>query len=659
MSEKRLGLYLLVIYLFLALFLLPMFPHAGSANEMTRWATAASIVERGSFELSWTEPLIGSIADTAKVGNKYYSNKPPGIALLSVPFYAFTKLFVGEPNASNIRVSWFVMRFATSSLPLLLLGFWLWKRETNSFSLAILLFATPLFLYSTLFFSHVLVGVSLYFAFRLLFDEAEVAPKNLIIAGLLAGLAVLSEFPAIVAVVAFGIGLFFTNLKAKNLAYFIAGGIPAAVVLLIYNNALFGSPFSMSYQFESFGEWAKVAEKGFYGISFPSLENLFLILFSPSRGLFFYSPILLVAAYGLVTATNRKTPRYLVKCTIIAAAILFIGGHGAAHGGWAASARYLVFIIPFLLDSFFRNEVETPSLPLGLLFAVSLILSVTPALTYSFVPPEFNFPHNTFWKTLIFDEQWFTPTLLDLFVGNSILTIFPAVICFGLIVFLAAKFAKDSTKFLIGATAGIIICTVYFAYPIPDSFETTLRRATIAERYFKPENRLEILRKDAKDKQNWQNLAKIDAADWYISDATANAPNDFPYSNIKPAVESANKVVRRIPELQKSGKIAQAEELLRKSKEIYPFARCELSTNLAVIYYSTNRKDLALAELEQASTLVTKASTVFCSRSLFQLANLYKEMNQPEKASEKFKEFLDKTELSTDAEVKAMRQSSK
>lgn len=659
MSEKRLGLYFLAIYLFLALFLLPMFPHAGSANEMTRWATAASIVERGSFEVSWTEPLIGNIADTAKIGGKYYSNKPPGIALLSVPVYAVTKLFVGEPNATNIRVSWFLMRFATSSLPLLLLAFWLWKHEANPFSLAVLLFATPLFLYSTLFFSHVLVGVFLYLAFRLLFDEADVSPKNSIISGLLSGFAVVSEFPAIVAVVAFGIGLFFTPQKYKNLLYFIAGGIPFAVLLLIYNNALFGSPFSMSYQFESFGEWAKVSAKGFYGISFPSVENLFLILFSPSRGLFFYSPILLVSVYGLFTAKNRKTPRHLVKSAIILLAILFIGGHGAAHGGWAASARYLVFIVPFLLDSFFRNEEETPNLWLGILFAVSLILSVMPALTFSFVPPEFYFPHNTFWKTLLFTEHWFTPTLLDFFIGNGFLTILPAVICFGLIVFLLTKFAENSSRFLIGSIAGIVICGGYLIYPIPDSFETNLRRATIAERYFKPANRLEVLRKDAKEKQNWQNLATINAADWYINDATANAPNDFPYSGVKPLLESANKVIRRIPELQKQGKIAEAEQILLKSKENYPFARCELSTNLAVIYYSTNRKELALAELEQSSPLVTKASTVFCSRSLYLLANLYKEMNQPEKANEKFKEFLDKTEFSNEAEVKAMRQTIK
>ena len=59
---------LIAIYFGIAVYLLPMFPHGGSANELTRWATAASIVEKGSFDIAWTEPLIGPNVDTARVG---------------------------------------------------------------------------------------------------------------------------------------------------------------------------------------------------------------------------------------------------------------------------------------------------------------------------------------------------------------------------------------------------------------------------------------------------------------------------------------------------------------------------------------------------------------------------------------------------------------
>ena len=186
-----------------------MFPHGGSANELTRWATAVSLVERFSFEISETEDLIGKNVDTAKVGEFTYSNKAPGTAILAAPFYALTKIFIGEPNASNIRISWFVMRFAVETLPLFLLAFWLYRREADSFSLAALLFATPLFVYSLLFFSHVLVAVLIYFAFRLLYDKEFTTKRNCLLAGFLSGLAVISEFPAVFAVLIFGVGFVF------------------------------------------------------------------------------------------------------------------------------------------------------------------------------------------------------------------------------------------------------------------------------------------------------------------------------------------------------------------------------------------------------------------------------------------------------------------
>ena len=134
--EKNKGLWILAIYFFLGVYLLPMFPHGGSANELTRWATAASLVEKGSFEISWTEDLIGKNVDTARIGDKTYSNKPPGTAVLAAPFYALTRIFIGAPDASNIRISWFVMRFFLSTLPLIFLAFWLYKKDSDEVSIA-------------------------------------------------------------------------------------------------------------------------------------------------------------------------------------------------------------------------------------------------------------------------------------------------------------------------------------------------------------------------------------------------------------------------------------------------------------------------------------------------------------------------------------------
>lgn len=647
---------IIFIYIFLAVYLLPMFPHGGSANEFTRWATAASLIEKGSFEISWTEDLIGKNVDTAKVGERTYSNKAPGTAVIAVPFYALARLFVGEPDASNIRVSWFVMRFFISTVPLLLLAFWLYRKNVDELALSTLLFATPLFLYSLLFFSHVFVAVIVYFAFRLLYDdEREFSVRRCISAGLLSGLAVVSEFPAAFAVAVFGIGLFFTarENRTKRLLWFALGGLPFAALLLIYNNSLFGSPFSMSYAHESFPEWAEVAGRGVFGINFPTPYNFYLLLFSPSRGLLFYSPILILAVINFFKSPERGTLRHKIKIAAIVVSIVILCGHGAAHGGWAFGARYLIFIVPLLLDSFFDGEeTKFSNFWQGFLFTASFLLCVIPALTFPFAPPEFIFPHNNFWGLFLTGENWFTPNFGNVFGLRGALTLSPVAACFAAIFYLLYRAAEQPKKFAVGVVAGIALTGVYFFLPNLDDKESQLRRAAIAERFFKPANRLEKFRVS----NDLQTLKRVNDYEWIISDARGFAPNDFPYLEIKEPAKSATERMKEAIELQKAGKTPEAESMLQKGKNDLPFARCEFSTNLAVIYYTTARKDAALRELETIQPLINRASRPDCLRSQFLLGSLYEELNRSAESKKTFQMFLANTESATDADIKSLRQ---
>lgn len=633
-----------------------MFPHGGSANELTRWATAASLVEKSSFEISWTEDLIGKNVDTARVGDKIYSNKPPGTAVLAAPFYALTRLFTGAPDASNIRISWFVMRFFLSTLPLLFLALWLYNRDSDEISLAALLFATPLFVYSLLFFSHVLVAVLLYFAFRLLYDTERVFLRNCIAGGFLCGLAVTCEFPAIVPVAVFGGGLFFADRRNRfqNLSAFAIGGLPFAILLLIYNYAVFGSPFALSYAYESFPEWAEVAGQGVFGIGFPTLSNIYLLLFSPARGLFFYAPILFLPLVAFFTSRERKSVRHRVKIAAIVISVLVMCGHGAAHGGWAFGARYLVFIIPLMLDAFFDGEIfEFSNVWQGALFTISFLLCTIPILTFPFAPPEFKYPHNNFWGKFLFEENWFTPNLANVFgLSSSIWTIIPVTIALVAVLIILRRYARRPPRFTIGMFVGLILVGVYFALPNLDNAENRFRRATIAERYYRPENRLEIF----KATNNSQILQRISNFEWNIADARAFAPNDFPYLATRDFQMSPSAEFKKVTELQKQGKLAEAEAVLQKGKESFPFARCEFATNLAVIYYTTERKDLARTGLESVQQNVSPFSRPDCLRSQFLLGSLYREAGETDKANQTFQKFLANTNNTTDAEMKNFRQ---
>lgn len=656
--EKNKGLWLLAIYFFLAVYLLPMFPHGGSANELTRWATAASLVEKTSFEISWTENLIGKNVDTARVGDKTYSNKPPGTAVLAAPFYALTRIFIGAPDASNIRVSWFVMRFFLSTLPLLLLALWLYNRDTDEVSLAALLFATPLFVYSLLFFSHVLVAVLIYFAFRLLYDTERIFLRNCALAGILSGFAVICEFPAVVPVLVFGVGLIFADKRNENrwqnVFFFALGGSPFALFLLIYNYSVFGSPFALSYAYESFPEWAEVAGQGVFGIGFPTLSNIYLLLFSPARGLFFFAPVLLLPLVAFFTSRERKTWRHRVKVAAIVVSVLVLCGHGAAHGGWAFGARYLVFILPLMLDSFFDGEIyEFSNVWQGLLFTISFLLCTLPALTFPFAPPEFKYPHNNFWGKFLFYENWFTPNLANVFgIQSGVWTILPVLLALIAVLLILRRYARRPSRFTIGLFIGLILVGIYLALPNLDNDENRFRRATIAERYYKPADRLEIY----KASTGPQALRRVNDFEWTIADARAFAPNDFPYLATRDFKPSPSAEFRKIAELQKQGNVAEAEAVLQKGREDFPFARCEFATNLAVIYYTTNRQEMARQELENVQNMVNPASRPDCLRSQFLLGSLYREAGETDKANQTFQKFLLNTQNSNDAEIKNFRQ---
>jgi hypothetical protein len=552
------------------------------------------------------------------------------------------------------------MRIGISTLPLLLLAIWLYKRGADEFALATLLFASPLFIYSLLFFSHVFVAVAVYFAFRFLFDESEGSRGRFLLAGVLSGLAVISEFPAVFPVAVFAIGILFMDKRERvaRLGYFVLGGLPFAIFLLGYNNSLFGSPFSFSYAHETFPEWAEVANTGVFGIGFPTISNLFLLLLSPSRGLFFFAPLLVPGVVNFFVSAQRATLRHRVKVAAVLLTVLVMSGHAAAHGGWAFGPRYLVLIVPLLLDSFFDRELHPYSnLLLGVLFGVSLILCISPILTFPFAPPEFGSPHNDFWIPMLFQEGWYVPNLANV-VGapSSGWTLMPIVLALGGVIYVVSVGARQPRRFLLGLVVSVLLFTGYATIPLR-SAEDTFRRATIAERFFRPADRLTVFEQRAAAQKDYATLRRINDSRWIIADARAYAPDDFPYLTVRRLDPSPSKILRQALEMQKLADVSGAEKLLADAKTALPFANCEFATSLAVIYYTSDRKDKALQELESIQAMVNPASGPQCARSQYFLGSLYKEISRPTDAENTFQKFLSNTEGSTDPEIIGFRKS--
>lgn len=452
MDRNNSGAFLLFIYFLLAMYLLPIFFNGGSANDLTRWATTVSLVENNSFEISRTQNLTGGeFSDVTKLADgKIYSNKPPGISLLSAPFYAITRVIIGQPTRENVRTSWFVMRFIISSLPLLLLAVWLHSSEVDAYSLGILLFATPLFPYSLLYYSHVLVAVLVYLAFRLIYDARRVFPERCFWSGLLLGFSLLCEYSAIVPLIIFGIGLNFTEPRDRfrRVIFYMAGFAPFIFILAVYHQIIFGSPFAFVSHYE---------------LAYPTLSGVYQFLISPSHGLFFFSPVLIFSVFTFFDSEHSGFKRHRIKVATIVFTFIAVIGFAEKYSGEAVGARHLIIIIPLMLDSFFDGEIESyPSLWRGFLFAISILFCTIPLLTYPFAPTTLQFPHNSFWQPLLYENNWFLLTLANTFgLAQNIWTILPVMILLLFVIYFVWRDAKFLFRFGVGLLAGILLVANY------------------------------------------------------------------------------------------------------------------------------------------------------------------------------------------------------
>lgn len=458
MERSNSGIIILLLYLLVAVYMFPLFPDAGSANELTDWATAVALVENNSLNVKPVETLAGIKVSgpVESIGDGRYSTKAPGIALLSAPFYALTRIITGAPNPQNLVSSWFVLRVLFGTVPLFLLGFWLYNREIDSYSLAVLLFATPLLFYSLVFYSHVFVAILVYMAFRLLYDARRVFPETCFWAAAILGVAIACEYTAVIPAVILGFGLVFSESRDRfrRIVFFIAGIVPALLALAIFNYLVFGSPLAFLY---------------YADVAIPSLHALYLFLVSPSHGILVFSPVLLLGALALLGSNESGTARHNVKSATVLVTFILLSGIALKFGGDAVGPRHLILIMPLLLDSFFDGEIEEyPSLPRGVIFAVSFVFCALPILTYPFASPELQFPHNSFWMPLLIRDSAYAPTLANnLGFAVSIWTLMPALIALLAVPYLVWRDAKYPVRFGLGTLLGFTIVIAYlFSAPL-------------------------------------------------------------------------------------------------------------------------------------------------------------------------------------------------
>ncbi len=460
------------LYALLALLVVPVFPHFVSPNEMSRWATAAALVDLHTFEITPLLPLLGGTAfeDASEVNGRIYSNKAPGAAIVGLPAYGIARAVAGPPSAATMRTTGNAMRLLAATLPLLLLA-WAVARAAGTLgarperievTVLALLFATPLFAYGLLNFSHALTAAALFGAWVLLFVE-----RHDYGAGALIGLATISEYPCAIA------GAVLLLCAWRRAPRILAGALPFAVCLGVYNKLLFGSVFALSSGHERNVQFRSLARQGLFGIGLPEPGTLLRLLFDPARGLFVFAPILLVALAGLIRL-RRVLPSdaFLALLLVPAALLLFYSGYPNWHGGWSVGPRYLVPAIPFLL---FPLAFTATTVVEWIALGASVAAVVPLALTFPFADRSFAAPWSTLARPLLRDGL-VAPNLLHL-VGGPLAIAVP----FAIVVLALTVIAKRKMLFVLLGVA--IMFGMGACLPAP-TLTTRLRIGYIEEVYF-------------------------------------------------------------------------------------------------------------------------------------------------------------------------------
>jgi hypothetical protein len=400
------------------------FVGAPAWNQNSRFALTRALVEDRSARIDRFHETTG---DKAFAGEHWYTDKAPGTSWLAAPayaaFYAVRRVTGGELPMVRVRpldpraqaagrfpspserlpgdrlvynnghrvALWLCTVFAVGLLGVIgsaaayLLA---WHRSGDrrvARRVALTLgLATPVLPYATSLYGHVPCGALLFAAFAIVM----LGPGSralAIAAGACAGVAVTAEYPAALpAALVWALGLRRHGMRFSG--WMLAGAALPALLLAIYHATAFGHPLRTGYDFVV-GDEFSTGMAVHYGIASPRARVVLEILFGSYRGLFYLSPVLLLAVWGLVhdvvhgDGERRTIAAFALSiCTYY---VLLNAGYYMWDGGAAAGPRHVVPMLGFLALGLPAAIARVPWA-----FAVLAIVSAAQMLLLAAATPE-------------------------------------------------------------------------------------------------------------------------------------------------------------------------------------------------------------------------------------------------------------------------------
>jgi hypothetical protein len=335
---------------------------SGDTNAVERTATA--LAERGTVILPPDETAdpFTRPADGGRIS--IYS---PLAALLALPVFLGFNLFF-DLTPSGIQIAGKLSAALLSSLAVALLaGSFRQRCPVGPALLAALLFGlgTSVFSTSQALWQHPAVVLFLVIAIEALSRmEAAITDAEKLRPGLVAALALslaAAARPATIPMCA-ALFLFLLSRTRPHAPRLLAMAAGPALAIAAYNTLFFGAPWH-------FGPGLS----GRFGAAFP--ESLAGLLVSPARGLFIFTPIALLALWGLVRESRRSA---LARALLAAASLhfIFMSLWNEWHGGESFGPRLLTDLLPalfFFLPQALVAAPKTGAMLGGLSIAIQLL----------------------------------------------------------------------------------------------------------------------------------------------------------------------------------------------------------------------------------------------------------------------------------------------
>jgi hypothetical protein len=171
----------------------------------------------------------------------------------------------------------------------------------------------------------------------------------------LLGYAFISEYPSalIAAVLTFYILHVMrehSKLKDwKTYFAFIAGACIPLALMMIYNYAIFKNPLATGYMHEAEEQFRTGMQAGIMGLGLPDPRVFFYMTFHTTMGIFWQSPVLLLAFPGWIAMW--RNPQYRPEALLSIGAILLyfvaFSGYYMWWGGLSFTPRHLIPVLPF------------------------------------------------------------------------------------------------------------------------------------------------------------------------------------------------------------------------------------------------------------------------------------------------------------------------